>query len=595
MWQVDATSIVASPPQTKPPDISVASSGINMDKPSVTQFKARRSLRSQKPPSSYDSSSAGSSSSQTSTTTMNYPPFDSLSGVRKRTLSSTFNDDDPIYGGGNKRLRRDSSFAGSASFDVSMASISSASMSTITSDLRRFPRSQGLRRTSSASFLSSRSSSRSVTPAYYEAEDRFTMPARISSPFLGLDPPSRAATPVVSAYTTNYIYSAISAKHFFRETRTTIDYTPPDPPTEGPITSPPMLWSADNLLFFPRGSRMHYKNMSAAEDSEVFQLCRLQEKSGQFTALECRPDVPNMLAVGTSGGTVQLWDISTKTKTLQFSTKGVTAMSWNGAILSVGNKKGGIRHFDTRINPSTKMKEQAKRVTRHQAYISTLAWNVDGRLLASGDSNGTVYCWDARGRTPLDTGEFVQRRKKIQHDGPITALTWCPWKPKLLVTGDSSSKGKNLIRLWDVSLPPPGSNPLVTHPDPVCNAAKPGRIEMDAQITGLYFSIECQELLSTHGPGSDEVIARTSGVQADRPMPRGLTGNTISVHSLPMLRHIITEPIAIGIKGVSGGCLNPTGMKMAFSLPSEKKIKVYDVWGKRKEIKKTPSFAKLIR
>lgn len=92
-----------------------------MDKPSVTQFKARRSLRSQKPPpSSYDSSSAGSSSSQTSTTTMNYPSFDSLSGVRKRTLSSTFNDDDSIYGGGNKRLRRDSSFAGSASFDVSM-------------------------------------------------------------------------------------------------------------------------------------------------------------------------------------------------------------------------------------------------------------------------------------------------------------------------------------------------------------------------------------------------------------------------------------------------------------------------------------------
>lgn len=109
-----------SAPQTKPPDISVVNVGsINMDKPSVTQFKARRSLRSRNPPSSY-SSSAGSSSSQTSTTTMNYPSFDSLSGVRKRTLSSTFNDDDSIYGGGNKRLRRDSSFAGSASFDVSM-------------------------------------------------------------------------------------------------------------------------------------------------------------------------------------------------------------------------------------------------------------------------------------------------------------------------------------------------------------------------------------------------------------------------------------------------------------------------------------------
>ena len=66
------------------------------------------------------------------------------------------------------------------------------------------------------------------------------------------------------------------------------------------------------------------------------------------------------------------------------------------------------------------MKEQALKVTRHQAKIMRLQWNVDGNILASGDASGTVYCWDSRQKVPLDIGEFVQRRKKMQHPGAIT-------------------------------------------------------------------------------------------------------------------------------------------------------------------------------
>lgn len=72
------------------------------------------------------------------------------------------------------------------------------------------------------------------------------------------------------------------------------------------------------------------------------------------------------------------------------------------------------------------MKEQVSKVTRHQASISTLAWNTGGKLLASGDESGIVYTWDSRSKVPLDVGEFHQRRKKIQHDKAISVRSIFP-------------------------------------------------------------------------------------------------------------------------------------------------------------------------
>ena len=89
-------------------------------------------------------------------------------------------------------------------------------------------------------------------------------------------------------------------------------------------------------------------------------------------------------------------------------------------MLTVGGERGSLRHYDTRIKEKATMKEQTKRVTRHQAAIGTLRWNEEGKLLASGDQSGLVYVWDSRQNVPLDVGELVQRRRKMQHAGPIT-------------------------------------------------------------------------------------------------------------------------------------------------------------------------------
>lgn len=211
-------------------------------------------------------------------------------------------------------------------------------------------------------------------------------------------------------------YPESSAKYHLRNTRATIDFSLPV--TEDLIGVPLLSCSLQNILFFSRGNRVHYKNLTSTE--EIGQLCRLQESHGDLQIVQCGgSDQPDIVALGTSKGLVQIWDLKTKRMTSSWSTKGVSAMKWNGPVLTMGGLKGTIRHYDTRISPTLKMKEQVRKVTRHQARITSLDWSVEGNILASGDESGTVYCWDSRQKVPLDVGEFVQRRKKMQHEAAV--------------------------------------------------------------------------------------------------------------------------------------------------------------------------------
>ena len=149
-------------------------------------------------------------------------------------------------------------------------------------------------------------------------------------------------------------------------------------------------------------------------------------------------------------------------------------------------------------------------------------------------------------------------------------MTWSPWEPKLLASADSSSEGKGTIRLWNVHAT-----------NPCSNAAEPGKIELDSQVTSVHFSPECKEILSTHGPGP----APVEGAEPPRvSWPRKTTINSIAVHAYPSLRHITTAEVAE--KGVGDSVLSPSGLKVMFSAPKENTLRMWTVWGKRKEIRR---------
>lgn len=219
----------------------------------------------------------------------------------------------------------------------------------------------------------------------------------------------------------------LSAKYHLRNTKITIDYSvptgSPSNTDESDNVTPHLLsCSPSNVLFFSRGNRVHFKNMGAGSGAEdIGQLCKLQEDRGDLRVVECAgSDMPNIVALGTTKGFVQIWDVKAKKMVMSWSTKGVSVIKWNSAVLTVGGLKGIIRHYDTRVEPKSRMKDQAPKLTRHQARITSLSWSTNGKILASGDESGMVYCWEQGKKVPLDVGEFVQRRKKMQHASAVS-------------------------------------------------------------------------------------------------------------------------------------------------------------------------------
>ncbi|KAJ3516222.1 hypothetical protein NLJ89_g1257 [Agrocybe chaxingu] len=363
-------------------------------------------------------------------------------------------------------------------------------------------------------------------------------------------------------------YPESSAKHHMQNSKITINYTPPEAP-EG-ITARLLGCSATNIVAFARSNRIYFTNLHTNGHDDITPLYKLSDNRGHLRALEWGDKShPDVLAVGTSKGFIQIWDVNTKKLTTTLpTTKDISALAWSGPVLTIGGVKGTIRHYDTRITPVEKMREQARKITRHQGQITCLTWNEDGKRLASGDDTGLVHCWESGQMVPLNVGGFVQRRKKIQHDSGISALNWSPWSSNLLATGDK----KGFVQFWNINAENPQSN-----------AATSNKLETRAVITGVHFSPQCKEILTTHG-------AQIVGPSDPYAPPKPVMENSLSVHSYSSLRHVVTQRVPAD-KPIAESILNAAGTKVIFSVPGEGKIHVCDVWTKRKEVKKQASFS----
>ncbi|KAI0742931.1 WD40-repeat-containing domain protein [Daedaleopsis nitida] len=369
-----------------------------------------------------------------------------------------------------------------------------------------------------------------------------------------------------------YTFKEHSAFHNVKSVNS-IDYSAPstgDAATDNPA-APPIGWSHSNALVFGRGNRVYHKTMADTE-GVAQQLTKLTSGMGILRLVHCAGvDQPNTVTLAMSGGLMQIWDISARQSVREWKVKGPSAMAFNGALLTVGDEKGALRHYDTRVSETAKMKDQAKKVTRHQGRITALAWSRDGNFVASGDQNGVILMWDIRKpRVPVEVGEMVQRRRKMQHVGAITALAWCPWFGKYLVSGDSAPDCTGTIRIWDMSFDGDSS---AKYPE------RPTKLELDAQVTSLHFSPQINELLSTHGAGR---ITEVPSLFNAEPLHARMR-NSIAVHQFPSMRHVTTAPVAQ--KGVAGSVLSPNGQRIVLAVPEEAQLKVWDVWGKFREAK----------
>lgn len=251
--------------------------------------------------------------------------------------------------------------------------------------------------------------SRPPSPIYDDDNSLLGGEARLKAGIALMRSASMSLLPTVRSYPEN------SAKYFMEHARTTFDYTLPD--ASDASSARLLTCSASNFAYFTRKNRVYYKNILATDNTDISQFCRLTDTYGTIRGLECSGET---LALGTSQGKIQIWDIQAKKLSLCWSTsQDITALAWNRSVLTVGSSNGRIRHYDTRL-AAGKVRAQAKKVTRHARQITCLAWNKTGEFLASGDASGEVHCWQEGMNRPLEIGDATETRtKKIQDSGRI--------------------------------------------------------------------------------------------------------------------------------------------------------------------------------
>ncbi|OCU02527.1 cell division cycle protein 20 homolog B [Xenopus laevis] len=182
------------------------------------------------------------------------------------------------------------------------------------------------------------------------------------------------------------------------------------------------------------------------------------------------------LAIGTSSGEVQLWDIETqkRLRNMLGHMSVVGALNWNHHILSSGSRLGHIHHHDVRIA------EHHVGTLQHKQGICSLKWSPCGSKLASGSSDGDLNIW------PCDPAGETKPLLNMPHPTAVKAMNWCPWLSDTLGVGGGMKDG--LIRIWDTKC---GKN---------IHSAN-----TNSQICSLLWLPQTKELLTGHGPSRNQM------------------------------------------------------------------------------------------
>ncbi|XP_009988788.1 PREDICTED: cell division cycle protein 20 homolog B [Tauraco erythrolophus] len=197
-------------------------------------------------------------------------------------------------------------------------------------------------------------------------------------------------------------------------------------------------WSLENLIAIAVGPAAHIWTGGTLQAIESIDLnCNSKYISSLAWIKE-----GTCLAIGTSDGEVQLWDIETKKRLRNMfgHLSVVGALSWNHYILSSGSRLGSIHHHDVRV-----AQHHVGTLCQNKQSICSLKWSLTNQLLASGSSDGILNIW------PSDPGVRLQSQplKTIPHSSAVKAVNWCPWQSEVLATGGGMKDG--ILRVWDIN------------------------------------------------------------------------------------------------------------------------------------------------
>ncbi|KAF8503603.1 Utp21-domain-containing protein [Russula emetica] len=214
-------------------------------------------------------------------------------------------------------------------------------------------------------------------------------------------------------------------------------------PLGTPITGPLVFGS--HLLSLTEDGR----NLLIWDASEEVFHSQIQFETG-FTAIHLLHPATylNKVLVGGSDGSLQLWNIRTRTciHKIPFARlsesqpshlpSSMTALAQSPAIdvVGVGFASGDISIYDIRAD------EKIMRIFVREGPVRALAFRGDGHpALASASETGHISLWD------LGSGGRLLHTIRGAHDGSISSLQWIPGQPLLISSGDD-----NNVKQWHV-------------------------------------------------------------------------------------------------------------------------------------------------
>ncbi|XP_062699809.1 cell division cycle protein 20 homolog [Aedes albopictus] len=231
-----------------------------------------------------------------------------------------------------------------------------------------------------------------------------------------------------------------------------------------------MDWSGDNVVAVALGSSVYLWNAASGNIEVLY-----ENEGGDHACALSWIQEGHILAVGTSTGTVELWDCEQmkRLRIMDGHSGRVGVLAWNSYVVCSGSRDGTIVNHDVRSRD-----HNVATLRGHSQEVCGLKWSSDGKHLASGGNDNLVNVWSTANGAPHTTTDPLYAFN--QHQAAVRALAWCPWQPNTLATGGGTAD--RCIKFWNVS-----------------NGQLLNSVDTKSQVCGLLFSQNYKELISAHG------------------------------------------------------------------------------------------------
>lgn len=312
--------------------------------------------------------------------------------------------------------------------------------------------------------------------------------AQLSSSLLGLDDPSKKArilsfqdkAPAPKGDTVNnlnILYSASAGAAQRKGSTKLVSRTIPTAPARI-LDAPDMMddyylnllsWSDTNVLAVALSQTVYLWD---AASGDIQELCSIDGPGAHISSVSWVQQGGAHLAVGTSSGATQLWDVQAckQLRSMDGHRDRVGALAWNRHILTSASRDATIVNHDVRVSC-----HNVATMSTHTQEVCGLKWSPDGETLASGGNDNLLCLWDA-----ATSNTFSPRFKLTEHQAAVKGLAWSPHERNLLATGGGTAD--RTIKFWNSNT---GS---------LLNS-----IDTGSQVCALQWNPYEKEILSSHG------------------------------------------------------------------------------------------------